>query len=182
MQVVIVVAHPKLDSLTRALATEFARGLTAAGHDYRLLDLYAEGFDPVLKPDELPGPGQAVPEEVRGMQARVRAADGLAFVYPLWWGAPPAILQGWLQRVLCEGFAFRLTADEAHGLLRHKAQIIVNLGGTTGGDPTAVLTEALQFCGMTAVQSLVNPGIGPGADPKTVESALKMAYAAGKAF
>jgi NAD(P)H dehydrogenase (quinone) len=182
MQVLILVAHPKPESLTQSLARQFARGLTEAGHEYRVLDLYTEGFDPVLRASEMSGPGQAVVAEVQRMQDQVRAADGLAFAYPLWWGAPPAILQGWLQRVFTYGFAFEVVKGVPHGLLRHRAQILVTAGGPTASDPTVGLVESLQFCGMTVVRSLVNPGIGPGATPKTLETALTRAYEAGRAF
>ncbi|MCK7497367.1 MAG: NAD(P)H-dependent oxidoreductase [Comamonadaceae bacterium] len=144
------------DSLSQSLAREFACGLTEAGHEYRLLDLYAEGFDPVLRAGELPGPAQALTEEVRRMQERVRAADGLVFVYPLWWGAPPAVLQGWLQRVFTYGFAFEFNKGAPQGLLRHRAQVLLTAGGTTHSDPTAPLVESLQFCGMQMVKE---PGV-----------------------
>ncbi len=182
MQALIIVAHPKPDSLCQALAREFACGLTEAGHEYRLLDLYSEGFDPVLRAAELPGPAQALTEEVRRMQELVRTADGLVFVYPVWWGTPPALLQGWLQRVFTYGFAFEVAKGAPQGLLRQRAQVVVTAGGPTPSDPTAALVESLQFCGMQTVKSLVFPGIGPGIDPKIVENALKLAREAGKGF
>lgn len=182
MQVLVIVAHPKQDSLSQSLAREFACGLTEAGHEYRVLDLYAENFDPVLRAGELPGPAQALTEEVRRMQERVRAADGLVFVYPLWWGAPPAILQGWLQRVFTYGFAFEMNKGAPQGLLRHRAQVVLTSAGSPQTDPTAPLVESLQFCGMQIVKSLVFPGIGPKIDPAIAESALKLARDAGKGF
>jgi NAD(P)H dehydrogenase (quinone) len=182
MQVLIVVAHPKADSLTQALAAEFARGLTQVGHEYRLLDLYAEGFDPVLKAAEIAGPGPGLADDVRRMQALLAASGGLALLFPVWWGSPPAILAGWLQRVLTLGFAFERVGGILRGLLRHRAQLIINTGGPVTADPAAGLVEALEFCGMQPVRSLVNPGIGAGTDPRLIEAALAKAFEAGRGF
>ena len=55
------------------------------------------------------------PKDVLREQARVRAADGLAFIAPVWWFGFPAILKGWIERVFTHGFAYRLTAEGWQG-------------------------------------------------------------------
>lgn len=183
MQVLVVVAHPKSDSLTQALATEFRLGLGQAGHASTLLDLYAAGFDPVLAKSELSA--ASPPPAVREAQAHLRAAQGLALVYPVWWGAPPAVLQGWLQRVMTPGFAFRLEAGRPQGLLRHKVQLIMTAGGRERAvtdryaDP---LIESLRFCGIHDIKAHIHQGIFPGAPTRLIQPMLETARQAGQDF
>lgn len=186
MQILVVVAHPKPDSLTQALAAEFCRGLVAASHETTLLDLYAEGFDPVVSASELPaGPAKPLAPAVQEAQSHLRATQGLALVYPVWWGAPPAILQGWLQRVMTPGFAFRIAAGGPQGLLRHKVQLILTAGGadtSVTGRYAEPLIDALRFCGMQDIKAHINYGIFPGAPATTIQPALIAAFQAGQGF
>ena len=186
MRVLVVVAHPKLDSLTRAMAAECQRGLAAAGHEPTLLDLYAVGFDPVLHANELSAVPASPPEPaILEAQSRLLEAQGLVLVYPVWWGAPPAILQGWLQRVMTAGFAFQTTAGRPQGLLRHKVRLIL----TASGRDTAItdsyadpLIESLRFCGIQDIQAHIIHGVYPGAPAAVTQSALKVAFEAGQGF
>jgi NAD(P)H dehydrogenase (quinone) len=186
MRVLVVVAHPKSDSLTHALAAEFSRGLVTAGHEPVILDLYAAGFDPVVQAVELQGPpAQPVTPAVQDAQSLLRSVQGLALVYPVWWGTPPAMLQGWLQRVMTYGFAFRMADGRPQGLLRHKVQLILNAGGpeeSQGSQYVEPLVNALKFCGMDDIKAHVNYWISPGASPAVAEQALKAAFAAGQVF
>jgi putative NADPH-quinone reductase len=186
MQVLVVVAHPKSDSLTQALAAEFRRGLLGAGHEPIALDLYATGFDPVVPAWELSsGPARPLDPVVQEAQSYLRATQGLALVYPVWWGAPPAILQGWLQRVMTPGFAFQITAGRPQGQLRHKVQLLLTAGGTDRSitDRYAEpLIESLRFCGMQAIKAHINHGIFPGAPVSIIQPALAAAFEAGQGF
>ncbi len=184
MQVLVVVAHPKQDSLTQAMAAECLRGLATAGHEPTLLDLYAVGFDPVLQTNEL-SPGPASPPEPAILEAQtlLRGGQGLVLVYPIWWGAPPAILQGWLQRVMTAGFAFQTTAGRPQGLLWHKVRLIL----TASGRDTAItdryadpLIESLRFCGVQDIRAYISHGIYPGAPTAVIQPALKVAFDAGQ--
>ncbi len=115
MDVVMVTAHPHADSFTAAVATAARRGMRRAGHSVDELDLYAIGFVPAMSPAERAAYHEAAPliDPMTIEHARlVRQARALVFVYPTWWGGPPAILRGWLERVLVPGVAFRF--DE-HG-------------------------------------------------------------------
>ena len=83
-------------------------------------DLYAQGFDPLLTAEEQAGAFNGVfPEDVRRAQARVAEADLLVLVHPLWWSSVPAILKGWIDRVLAYGFAYDF-GDGMRGLLKGK--------------------------------------------------------------
>ena len=107
MNVLLVSAHPLADSYTAAVRAVAISGLEAAGHVVDVADLDAERFDP--RPRETSDrPAQPVdlPADVKAHAARLARADALVLVYPTWWGAQPAILWGWLDRVWIDGVAF----------------------------------------------------------------------------
>jgi NAD(P)H dehydrogenase (quinone) len=106
-----VLCHPNPGSFTHAAARAAASAAADAGHRVTLLDLYAVGFDPVMSADDLRryqendstvAPGTVVHAEA------VRNADVLVFVYPTWWSGLPAVLKGWLDKVMVPGVAFSL--------------------------------------------------------------------------
>jgi putative NADPH-quinone reductase len=111
MNVLVVVTHPCDDSYTHACARAAQAGLARGGHVVDCIDLYAAGFraemsleerlvyetdDPILDP------------MVRDHAERLKRAEAIVFVYPTWWGGLPAILKGWLERVLVTGVGFTL--------------------------------------------------------------------------
>ena len=114
----MVTAHPDADSFTSAVAASAQRGMQRAGHQVVSLDLYALGFTPAMSPAERTAYHTDAPliDPLTIAHAElVRRAQALVFVYPTWWGGPPAILRGWLERVLVPGVSFRF--DE-HGKVR----------------------------------------------------------------
>jgi NAD(P)H dehydrogenase (quinone) len=172
MKVLIVFAHPDRHSFCGAVLDRLTAGLTEAGHDVEVADLYAERFDPVLNTydgaffadETVPEPvlesmqlrerairsaggpirraiarfylrGRSVrelaqmvyarrPKDVLREQARVRAADGLAIIAPVWWFGFPAILKGWIERVFTHGFAYRLTEEGWKGDVRGRIPLL----------------------------------------------------------
>ncbi len=116
MQVVVVVAHPNSDSFTHAIANRACAGLSAAGHEVQLLDLYALEFRAAMNAQEHAAyhadypaldPMVAVLDPmVADHGTLVTGADALVFIYPTWWSSLPAILKGWLERVMVPGVAF----------------------------------------------------------------------------
>jgi NAD(P)H dehydrogenase (quinone) len=102
-------------------------------------DLYAEGFDPVLTAEEAYTSGARAEEFVaaepdplvRRHREQLREAGGLVAVPPNWWGQPPAILGGWLDRILVPGVAYRLDAGGApEPLLSLRRLLVVNTSDT----------------------------------------------------
>ena len=100
MRALLVYCHPNPDSFTAAVRDTVQSRLTAAGAEVRVIDLYGDGFDPVLSRDDL-----AVYEDcarntdaVAGHAALLCWCDTLIFVYPTWWYGLPARLKGWLGR------------------------------------------------------------------------------------
>jgi NAD(P)H dehydrogenase (quinone) len=113
MHVLVVLAHPGAGSYTHAVAGAAVRGFERAGHRVTTLDLYASGFAPAMTAAERAayhGEQPLLDPQTIEHAALVRSAQVLAFVYPTWWSGPPAILKGWLERVLVPGVAFRFDA------------------------------------------------------------------------
>jgi putative NADPH-quinone reductase len=113
VRALLVVAHPVAESYGAALAQAAERGLRAAGHEVRVLDLYADGFDPVLSDRDwvayYADGGDALVDPALAPHAEAaRWAEIYVFVYPTWWAGMPAIMKGWLERVLVPGVAFVL--------------------------------------------------------------------------
>jgi NAD(P)H dehydrogenase (quinone) len=109
MKILVVVAHPRTDSLTSNITERFTAGLSEAGHEYEIADLYAEGFNPLLFPQDEPdwdNPNKVYSNEVLREMNRIRASDALVFIFPVWWYSMPAILKGYFDRVWNNGFAY----------------------------------------------------------------------------
>lgn len=102
--VLIISVHSDAERLGQALATAYADTATAAGHNVRWLQLDKLNFNPVL-----PGYRNALPLEpdLQAAQADLLWAEHISLVYPIWWGSVPALLKGFLDRVLLPGFAFK---------------------------------------------------------------------------
>ncbi|TFH88503.1 NAD(P)H dehydrogenase [Billgrantia azerbaijanica] len=163
MKVLVILGHPRLDSLCGALADAFAEGARAAGVRLRRLDLVTLDFDLHVRQ---PSPNdQPLEVDLRRARELLQWADHLVFVYPTWWGATPALLKGFLDRLLAPGFAFR-TCEGGIGyqalLGGRSAQLI-----TTMDTPplihrllyrqpgrNAMARATLGFCGIHPVRSL----------------------------
>jgi len=114
LRFLVVLAHPLADSFAASAAKVAINALQAKGHSVDFLDLYAENFDPRLTAAER---GSYFDETydssaVAPLAARLQAADGLILVFPQWWFNLPAILKGFLDRVLVPGVAF---GNDANG-------------------------------------------------------------------
>lgn len=136
MRVLLVYCHPNPRSFTAAIRDVALEALRAGGHEVDLLDLHAEGFDPVMREEErlaYHNAGEnAVP--VAGHLARLKAAEALIVVYPTWWYSQPAMLKGWLDRVFVPHETFSM--PEAHKPIRGLLPNIRLVGAlTTLGSP-----------------------------------------------
>ena len=124
----VIVCHPAEDSFTLAIAEHYAETVRAHGHEAIVRDLYRLGFDPVLKNDERQG--QAHDDVVAEWQA-LGEIDVFVLVYPIWFGAPPAMLKGYIDRVFGAGRT-RGSAGEGTeaGRLKDKHLVSLTLSGT----------------------------------------------------
>ncbi len=137
MRVAVILAHPNPDSFAHELARRATAGLVAGGHDVELVDLHAIGFRAAMSTEERKayhGESPILDPIVQEHADLVRSVDTLVFVYPTWWSGLPAILKGWLDRVLVPGVGFRF--DERSGKVRPGLTNVRRLIGiSTYGSP-----------------------------------------------
>ena len=129
MRALVVYCHPNPASFTAAVRDTVLERLDAAGAEVRLRDLYADGFDPVLSRHDLEVYAET-PEnraKVEDAAGDVAWCDALIFVYPTWWYGLPAMLKGWLDRVLLPEVAFHMP-DAEHPNIRPGLTHITRLG------------------------------------------------------
>ena len=161
MKISVILAHPRPGSFNHAIADKAAATLRESGHTVTVHDLYREQFDPLLPYDEIPRDAPLPP--VIAVHCReIAAADGIVFVHPNWWGMPPAILKGWIDRVLAPGVAYRFAETDSGegfpiGLLVAKAVLVFNTSNTPAereqevfGDPLERIWKdcIVSFCGV----------------------------------
>ncbi|WP_280304245.1 NAD(P)H-dependent oxidoreductase [Nocardia abscessus] len=146
--VLVLYAHPKPDSLTGALKDVAVRQLRTQGHEVRITDLYAMGwkaaadtddFGAVEEPNFMLASGVAyrngtLSPDIRAEQEKLLWADAVVLHFPLWWFGMPAIMKGWVDRVLTCGFAYGAggTALPRYGagvLAGRRAMLVVSIGG-----------------------------------------------------
>ena len=107
MRCLVVLAHPLPQSLNAHLAQVTVSALESAGHEVKFLDLYAEGFDPVLRPEER----EAYYQDTFQDRADLQNLDALVLVFPTWWFGLPAMLKGWIDRSFLPGVAYEHAKD-----------------------------------------------------------------------
>lgn len=135
MRALVVAAHPRADSYTKAVLTAAVAGCERAGHEVTVLDLYELGFRATMSREERRAyetDEPLVEDMTRAHAALVQASEMLVFVYPTWWSGLPAILKGWLERVLVGGVAFRLVDGRVQPALTHVRHLV---GISTYGSP-----------------------------------------------
>ena len=164
MNALIILAHPSRDSFNHAIARAAADAFRGFGCRVILHDLYAEQFDPLLPADEIPK-DVALPPLIESHCRDVREADAIVVVHPNWWGMPPAILTGWVDRVMRAGLAYRFLENDSGegvpvGLLQARAAIVFNTANTPEarereafGDPLENIWKRCVFdlCGVKTV-------------------------------
>ncbi|MHB0975995.1 MAG: NAD(P)H-dependent oxidoreductase [Candidatus Aquicultorales bacterium] len=149
MNISIILAHPDTISFNHAIAKTACHALDSLGHDVVLHDLYREGFDPILRAEEVPKDARLDPV-IESHCSEIRNADGIVIVHPNWWGQPPAILKGWIDRVARAGVAYEFVEGDAGegvpvGLLKAKAALVFNTSNTPEERENEVFGDPLQL-------------------------------------
>ena len=161
MQISVILAHPDPRSFNHAIAQATVGELLKNGHQIVFHDLYLDRFDPILLADEIASNAHLSKEIDLHCQEISRAA-GIVIVHPNWWGQPPAILKGWVDRVIRVGIAYRFVEGDPGegipvGLLKAKAVLVFNTSNTPAdreagvfGDPLEALWKSCIFglCGV----------------------------------
>jgi len=143
-RVLVLGAHPCPESFNNALYGTVLKGLDKSGWEIDACHLYEEGFDPVLSEAERRGYHETETNTapVQLYVDRLRAADAMVMVFPVWNFGYPAILKGFLDRVFLPGVSFRLEDGQVRPNLRNirKLAAVTTYGGTRmravmAGDP-----------------------------------------------
>lgn len=148
MNVLIILAHPDPKSFNYAIAERVSQTIKQSGHQLTFHDLYKENFDPVLRENEIPKQAE-YPEEIRLHCQDLANANGIVIIHPNWWGQPPAILKGWIDRVLRAGIAYEfLEGDNGEGipigLLQAKWVMVFNTSNTEKNREINVFGDPLE--------------------------------------
>ncbi len=162
MNHLIVYAHPSQNSFGQKLVDVLVEHSQAQGWEVVLRDLYAIGFNPVLSASDLDLLHKGItPDEILEEQKYIVQADLVTVIYPLWWAGFPAILKGYIDRVLSWGFAYTAVDGKIKGLLRgKKVFVLTTLGNNLSNYEANNLLTAFQtihrdeifgFCGMEVV-------------------------------
>ena len=157
--VLLISAHPDPDSFTAALAEAMAAELRSAGIELLISDLYKkEGglpFPPILDTEELHRK-TSLDAPVQRQMRRLEEAGAFIVVHPDWWGGPPAILKGWVDRVFRSGTAYEIPEGFGHrepvGLLTGRKAMVVVTGDAEGPGPLEEFwcERVWGFCGVEA--------------------------------
>ena len=140
----IIFAHPNTNSFTQALVQQAVQASEQQNAQVVVRDLYAMNFQPVLSQAEMKG---EISQEVLQEQQYIREADLITLIYPVWWMGFPAILKGYLDRVLTHGFAYKTDASGSVGLIHgKKMQHFINLGSNAEEYQANGYAKALDVC------------------------------------
>lgn len=164
LNISIILAHPDPKSFNHAIAAAVVETLEQNSHTTRFHDLHQENFDPLLPVGEI-AKDAALPADIQRHCDEIAAADGIVIVHPNWWGQPPAILKGWIDRIIRPGVAYEFLEEDAgegvpNGLLKARAAIVFNTSNTETqrekrifGDPLETLWKNCIFglCGIDDV-------------------------------
>ena len=161
MRVSLILAHPKPGSFNHAIAQAALQTLRQNGHQVYFHDLCMEGFDPIMPYQEIPK-GAFVDHVIQKHCHEIAHAEGIIIVHPNWWGQSPAILKGWIDRVIRPGVAYEFLEGDSgegvpRGLLQAKAALVFNTSNTAPerelrifGDPLETLWKncIFELCGV----------------------------------
>lgn len=165
MKVSLILAHPDRHSFNHAISRTVLETLTSNGHEIHYHDLYEEKFDPLLYQPEF-SKDAVIPDEIQRHCIEVSSADGIIIIHPNWWGQPPAVLKGWIDRVIRPGVAYEFMEGDSGegvpvGLLKAKVGLVFNTSNTLPereievfGDPLERIWKDCVFglCGVETVE------------------------------
>ena len=161
MNILIILAHPDQQSFNHAIAKTCRERLIDNGHTVIFHDLYEENFDPIINAGEIPKNG-TYNNIIKRHCADLLKSDGIIIVHPNWWGQPPAILKGWIDRVIRPGIAYKFAEGDNGegmpiGLLRANTGLVFNTSNTSEKRENEIFKDPLEiiwkncifdFCGV----------------------------------
>jgi putative NADPH-quinone reductase len=143
-----MLGHPDQKSFNHAIAETAVKTLRTAGHQVAYHDLYREKFPPALPSEEI-ARSAVLPPLISGHIADLASAEGIIIVHPNWWGQPPALLKGWIDRVVRPGVAYEFNEGDSgegvpNGLLKARAAVVFTTSNTAEEREKAVFGDPLE--------------------------------------
>lgn len=148
MHILLILAHPDPSSLNHAIADAVRQVLEQQGSTVWFHDLYREHFDPILSAPEIPR-NASLDSVITCHCTELAKADGIIIIHPNWWGMPPAILTGWIDRVIRPGLAYQFKGDDTgegvpEGLLNAETALVINTSNTREERENEVFGDPLE--------------------------------------
>jgi putative NADPH-quinone reductase len=161
MNILIILGHPDNRSFNHAIADTCRNRLVENGHSVLFHDLYREGFNPITDVNEIPKQGK-IDNLIKTHCDNLKDSDGIIIIHPNWWGQPPAILKGWIDRVFRPGVAYEFEEGDSGeglpiGLLKAKIGLVFNTSNTNEERENNIFKDPLEtiwkncifsFCGV----------------------------------
>ncbi|OBW95782.1 NAD(P)H-dependent oxidoreductase [Gallibacterium salpingitidis] len=163
MHNLIIYAHPNDASFNHAILDTVVEASQQRGMEVSVRHLYQLDFNPILTWDEFQQINQGnIPADIQQEQQLIKQADLITLIYPLWWMGFPAILKGYLDRVLSHGFAYETDETGSRGLLNDKKMLqIVTIGnnvqeyekqGFIKALDATLINGLFNYCGITDIK------------------------------
>ncbi len=160
-KIFVLIGHPDPDSFTAALAQSYIEGALSKGHEVRVQSLGDMNFDPILHKGYKVI--QELEQDLLDSQANIRWSDHWVIIHPLWWGAAPALLKGYFDRILLPGFGFKYEAGKMSPkkLLKNRSARVVLVSDTPtwwlylaygAGWLKIMKRQVLAFCGFHSIK------------------------------
>ena len=161
MNVLIILGHPDKKSFNHAIAQTCISQIETNGHCTLFHDLYAENFKPLLHIANEKYEMQ-IDNQLKAHCDNLINSDGIIIIHPNWWGQPPAIIKGWLDRVLLPGIAYDFVENKKGenipiGLLKAQRAIVFNSSNSPyekKSDPLKSIwkNSVFNFCGVNKIE------------------------------
>jgi NAD(P)H dehydrogenase (quinone) len=148
-RILVILASPNADLDTKpgtvnALCKTFSEKCLGLGLKLDLIDLYKDEFDPVYSPE-------ARDSKILEYQIKIRKADLIVIFHPIWWGGVPAVLKGFLDKVLVPGFAYRYNKNQIQGLLEGKEAWVIAVSELPAWHQSFIFSNSLMHFWQRAV-------------------------------
>ena len=143
MHTLVIYAHPYEKSFNHAIFSSIVTNLKRYNKKVVCIDLYKDQFDPTYSPSELAlfSSGKTEDPLVKQYQEFLIEAQEVIFIFPIWWNDVPAIVKGFIDKVMKKEFAYTSTATGIKGKITNVDKLTVY---TTSTSPTWYIRL---FCG-----------------------------------
>ncbi len=155
MKHLVVYCHPDPKSFCHAILEKVVDTLRGKGHEVRIKELYADGFDPILKGSDFAAfQAGKTPPDIKAEQDHILWAETMTVIHPVWWTSMPAMLKGYIDRVFSLGFAYAFGPDGPKGLLGGRKVVIFSTQGADKAEYDAGgMTDAMKKASDVAIYS-----------------------------